>query len=119
MAETIGLGIPIGKLKKSTGFILIYFEMRKKYKAVTEHLSCDLNGEAVVLNMKNGKYYGLNPVGSSIWSAIQDPLTLDDIKYAVLEEFEIDEVTCGKEVKLFLEEMTKEDLLEIIDEEDS
>lgn len=96
-----------------------YFEMMKKYKAVTEHLSCDLNGEAVVLNMKNGKYYGLNSVGSSIWSVIQDPLTFDDIKDAVLEEFEIDEATCGREVELFLEQMTKEDLLEIIDEEDS
>lgn len=91
----------------------------KKYKAGSEHLSCDLNGEAVVLNMKNGKYYGLNSVGSSIWSVIQVPSTFDDIKDAVLEEFEIDEATCGKEVKLFLEQMKKEDLLEIVDEEDS
>lgn len=93
--------------------------MMKKYKAGSEHLSCDLNGEAVVLNMKNGKYYGLNSVGSSIWSVIQVPSTFDDIKDAVLEEFEIDEATCGKEVKLFLEQMKKEDLLEIVDEEDS
>lgn len=93
--------------------------MMKKYKAGTEHLSCDLNGEAVLLNMKNGKYYGLNSVGSSIWSVIQVPSTFDYIKGAVLEEFEIDEATCGREVKLFLEQMAKEDLLEIIDEEDS
>lgn len=92
--------------------------MAKKYKAVTEHLSCDLNGEAVILSLKNGKYYGLNTVGSSIWSAIQSPLSFEEIAVAVLDEYEIDDATCGKEIKLFLQNMKREELLEIIDEKD-
>ena len=29
--------------------------------------SCDLGGEAVLLNLESGQYYGLDPVGARIW----------------------------------------------------
>ncbi len=93
--------------------------MNRQYKAVSEHLSCDLNGEAVILNIKNGKYYGINEVGSVIWGAIQNPVNFEDIKSLVLQEYEVDEATCGKEVKDFLEKMAKEDLVEVLDEKNS
>jgi hypothetical protein len=32
--------------------------------AAKDQVSCDLVGEAVILDMKSGIYYGLNPVGA-------------------------------------------------------
>ena len=32
--------------------------------AAKDQVSCDLAGEAAILNMKNGVYYGLDPVGA-------------------------------------------------------
>lgn len=88
----------------------------KRYKATTEHLSCDLNGEAVILNIKNGKYYGVNPVGATIWEVIQSPASFDEMKSAILLEYDVDEETCEREIKTFLDQMKEEDLVEIINE---
>ncbi|MFK7848124.1 MAG: PqqD family protein, partial [Rhodothermales bacterium] len=33
----------------------------------------DLEGEAVLLNIQSGRYFGLNEVGTSIWSLIKEP----------------------------------------------
>lgn len=90
--------------------------MARRYKAITEHLSCDLNGEAVILNIKNGKYYGVNAVGASIWAAMQNPVSFDDIRFSLLEEYAIDEATCQKDISVFLERMTEENLVEIFDD---
>jgi hypothetical protein len=88
----------------------------KKVKAVDGHLSCDLNGEAVILNMKNGKYYGVNSVGSSIWAAIQVPVSFLEVVSSIMDEYEVDEVTCRESVFNFLELMAKEDLVDFLDE---
>lgn len=88
----------------------------RKYKAVVGHLSCDLNGEVVILNMKNGKYYGVNSVGASIWSRIQAPVSFGDLQSSIMAEYEVDETTCRQAMLSFLEEMAREDLIEVFDE---
>lgn len=87
-----------------------------KYKAVKEHLCCDLNGTSVILSLASGKYFGVNSVGSFIWSIIQDSKTFDEIQELVLDEFEVEVEVCRKEVQLFLEKMKKHNLIEISDE---
>ena len=46
-----------------------------RYSAIKEHLYSELNGEAVILSLTTGKYYGINAVGVSIWAAVQNPTT--------------------------------------------
>jgi Coenzyme PQQ synthesis protein D (PqqD) len=86
------------------------------FVAIKEHLYSDLNGEAVILSMKNGKYYGLNEVGRSIWNAIKDPTNFEEIHAKVMREYEVDEETCYREVSSFLQKMFDEGLIEVLDE---
>src|ERR1700730_14483347 len=51
-----------------------------RVEAVPDQVSCDLAGEAVILNLKNGIYFGLDPVGARIWSLIQKPTTFADLR---------------------------------------
>lgn len=78
-----------------------------------------MQDEAVVLSMATGKYYGLNPVGVSIWKSIQAPAALDEIESVVMSEYEIDQETCHREVLTFLKQMADEKLIEILDEKTS
>ena len=87
-----------------------------RVRAVKEHLYSDLKDEAVILNMENGKYYGLNAVGVSIWKAIQQPATIEQIESAVMQEYDVDHETCHNEVVLFIRKMAAEKLIEIVDE---
>lgn len=92
------------------------FSATLSFQAIKEHLFSLLSDEAVILSLKNGKYYSLNSVGSSIWGAIQVPAKLSDIEAAILKEYDVDPQTCRREVILFLEKMVAEDLILMIDE---
>lgn len=88
----------------------------RRLKAIEGHLFSEMKGEGVILSLKNGKYYGVNAVGASIWKAIQSSATLQEIESSVMQEYEVDELTCRQEVLSFLKKMVKEELVEILDE---
>ncbi|GEM_PF-398266 len=87
-----------------------------RYKAVSEHLCCDLNGEAVILNLKNGKYYGLNGVGSRIWDLVQTPISSSEIESVIFLEYDVAVELCQRQVSEFLKQMLSEELIEIVNE---
>lgn len=86
-----------------------------RFQAIEEHLFSELNEEAVILSLKNGKYYGLNSVGVTVWKNIQKAASLAEIETAVLSEYAVDVETCRREVSLFLEKMLSEELIETVD----
>jgi len=88
----------------------------RRYRAISDHLFSDLAGEAVLLSLRNGKYYGVNHVGAAIWSAIQQSSSLAEIEAVLMKEYEVDEETCRSEVKSFLDTMIREELVDVLDE---
>lgn len=87
-----------------------------RYRAVSEHLCCELNGESVILSLRNGKYYGLNSVGSRIWELVQTPLTTVEIETVILREYDVESEVCRRQVSEFLDHMVSEELIEIVHE---
>lgn len=84
--------------------------------ATSEQLSSNMDGEAVILNLKSGSYYGLNSVGTYIWETIQEVKTVEEIKTAILSVFEVDAATCAHDLNKVLESLVKMELIEIYDE---
>jgi Coenzyme PQQ synthesis protein D (PqqD) len=84
--------------------------------ATKEQVASDLAGEIVILNLKTGTYYGLNLVGARIWSLIQSPKTVAEIRDVLLDEYEIDSDTCDRDIKLLLNDLATSDLIEIKNE---
>jgi hypothetical protein len=81
-----------------------------------EQISSDLDGEAVILNLKSGVYYGLNPVGASIWSLIQQPKTISEIQDALLAQYEVEPEQCDRDLFSMLHQLEAEGLIEVSDE---
>lgn len=48
----------------------------------------DVGGEAVLLDLASETYFGLNEVGSRIWSLLPDATSLATIHAALCEEFD-------------------------------
>lgn len=44
-------------------------------------------GELVILHMSNGKFYGLDAVGTDVWECIQSGKSLDEIIYKLHQEY--------------------------------
>jgi hypothetical protein len=81
--------------------------------ATSEHASCEVNGEAVVLALRQGVYYGLNAVGARVWSLIQEPRTLTDVCDAIERAFDVDRRTCERDVARLVEELAERGLVEL------
>jgi hypothetical protein len=85
--------------------------------AIQTQVSADLpEGEVVILNMADGVYYGMNPVGGRIWSLIGQPRRVVEIRDALLEEYDIDPERCLQEVLALLNELAAQGLVQIADE---
>jgi len=90
--------------------------IRSEVNAVKDQVSCDLAGESVILNLKNGTYYGLNPMGAWIWNHIQQPSIVEDIQSLLLNEFDVEAERGEKDLLALLNDLAKEGLIEVKDE---
>ena len=78
-----------------------------------ENLSCDLQGEAVLLNLQSGTYFGLNPLGARIWELIQKPVKVSDVHHELLKEYEVDAIQCEADLLSFLKLLQSHGLIRL------
>lgn len=71
--------------------------------------------EMVMLDMEQGKYFGLNEVATAIWDLLKDPLTADELTVALTEEYEVDEGECRQAVEEWIGEMVRRGLVKAKD----
>jgi hypothetical protein len=81
----------------------------------SQQVSCPLGDESAILNMKNSVYYGVNPVGATVWNLLKEAKTVSEIRDAILHEYDVDQVRCEKDLFALLEEMRSEGLIEVRD----
>jgi hypothetical protein len=78
-----------------------------------DQVSCDLSGEAAMLNLKTGVYYGLNSVGARIWNLIQEPRTFADIHDNLTREYDVDPAVLDSDLRNHLAELAEQQLIVI------
>ena len=76
-------------------------------------VSCDLDVEAAILDLKEGIYYGLDPVGSRIWDLLQEPTTVDEILKVLLDEYDVELEECKKDVCDLIGELSDNGLVNV------
>ena len=81
--------------------------------AAEDLVSCDLAGETALLHFKSGVYYGLNPVATFVWKLIQGPKTFEDLREAVLKEYDVEPDQCERDLRALLEELSAAHLIEV------
>ena len=81
--------------------------------AVSEQVSCDLEGEAAILNLRQGVYYGLDAVGARIWGLIQEPRAVHQIRDTLLEEYDVEPDRCEQDLLALLRRLAEEGLVEV------
>ena len=80
--------------------------------AVKEHVSCDLDGESVILNVTNGVYYGLNAVGGRIWALLQEkPRSIEQLRQVLLDEYDVDPQQCETQLVALLQDLESKGLI--------
>ncbi len=83
--------------------------------ASKEQVSCELGGEAAILNLKNSVYYGLDPVGARVWTLLQEPRSVMELRDAIVQEFDVTPERCEGDLFALLEKLMAEGLVEAAD----
>ena len=78
-----------------------------------EVLFQELQGEAVLLNLKSGVYLGLDAVGTRIWNLLQRHHVLQEVRDAMLQEYEVSADQCERDLLRLVGEMEQQGLAEV------
>jgi hypothetical protein len=83
--------------------------------ASPDQVSCDLGGEAAILNLRTGRYYSLDPVGAEVWKLVGQPRTVADVRDAILDSFEVEPERCELDLFQLFDKLAAEGLIETRD----
>jgi len=80
-------------------------------------VSCELDGEAALLNVQSGEYYGLDELGASVWRMITQPCAVATIVQKITSEYAVDPERCGRDLISFIGELAAQSLVEVSENE--
>jgi hypothetical protein len=81
---------------------------------IGDMLDADIDGELVMMNIEQGRYFGLNQSGTRIWALLAQPIVINDLCNQLTAEFSVDPEKCEKEVVAFLENLLTRGLLQVV-----
>ena len=71
----------------------------------------DLDGEAVVLELESGRYFGLNETGTRMWLLLPEHGEVGPALRALLDEYDVTEDRLRTELLSFVEALVSQRLL--------
>jgi hypothetical protein len=81
--------------------------------AAKDHVSCPLGDDIIILDLRAGLYFSLDNVGAMVWQLIQQPRTMQDLRAAILEAFDVSTDVCERDLVALLQQLAAKDLIEI------
>lgn len=82
------------------------------YRRATELMEAEVGDEIVALDAQNGQCFGFNSVAASIWRALAQPRTFEELKQALLDEYDVETERCSEDLRAMLREMSDKGLVE-------
>lgn len=76
-----------------------------------EMVSSVIDGEAVMMSVEKGEYYGLNPVATDIWNMLEEPLSIYELIDMLTDKYDVCPSQCKHDVLIFLEALVQKNLV--------
>jgi hypothetical protein len=74
-----------------------------------------IDGEAVLLNLKSERYFGLDEVGTRMWQVLADSESVRAAYEALLGEYDVDPDQLQHDLENLIEQLREHGLLETTD----
>lgn len=81
------------------------------YQLGDEVVSRMVGGETVLVDLNSETYFGLNRVGSQIWTGLEARRSLDEIVAAIVDQFEVSAEQAAADASLLLKELERAGLV--------
>ncbi len=73
----------------------------------------EVDGEMVLLDMESENYFGLDEVGTSIWQAMQEKETLQEVLALLLEQYEVEAEVLENDLSSFVAKLIESGLVKV------
>ena len=73
----------------------------------------ELQGEAVLLNLKTGVYLGLDQLGTKIWQLLQEDGALSKVMEVILQEYDVTQEKFAQDLLGLVGQMEQQGLVEV------
>jgi hypothetical protein len=94
---------------------MVQFTDSATIRAAADQVSTELDGEAVILGLRHGVYYGLNDVGARIWGLLQQPTSVDALCAVIISEYEVEPERCRVDVRNVIARLADEGLVTVVE----
>lgn len=84
-----------------------------KYNRNNDILSAPIDDEMGFMNIAQGQYYTMDPIGKRIWELLETPKTIDEMVEVLMREYRVDYEVCYKDVRIFMEKMLENHLIKL------
>ena len=86
----------------------------KSFKLIIKTAVSKTDENAILLNLNSGSYYELNDVAHLIVQNLNDFIGFNEIKQIIIENYDIEEDRCEKDILSFLKDLIERDFLEVL-----
>lgn len=86
----------------------------KTYKLKVKTAVSIAGESAILLDLNSGSYYELNEVAHLIVENLNNLISFEELKQIVVENFDIEEHKCDKDILSFLQNLMERDFLEVL-----
>lgn len=86
---------------------------RSRIVVSAQQLSCDLAGEAAIVNLTTGVYFGLDAVGARIWNLIREPTTFANVRDQLSSVYDVEPQRLDRDLRDLFGQLVAHGLIEI------
>src|SRR5262245_37983699 len=73
-------------------------------------LSRQMDDELVILNLRDGVYYGLDQVGARVWRLLEKPVTVAALRESILAEYDVERSRWENDMQRLLRDLVEKGL---------
>jgi hypothetical protein len=76
-------------------------------------LTAEVDGEVVMMSIEQGRYFGLDDIGSDIWRRIEPPCSFAVLVDRLAGDYDADRATIAADVQALLDRMVAQDVVRL------
>ena len=88
-------------------------EVTKRVQAAPDVLLSNVGGEAVLLNLNSERYFGLDEVGTRMWTVLTSAPSIQGAYHTLLAEYDVDRETLQQDLQDLVEKLVEHGLVAV------
>jgi Coenzyme PQQ synthesis protein D (PqqD) len=76
-------------------------------------VTAEVDGEIVMMSIEQGRYFGLDDIGSDIWKRIEPPCSFAALIDGLVADYEADRATIAADVQTLLDRMVEQNVVRL------